>query len=182
MRTLFAAAVAAALLALPAHAAEMYLQIKAAKQGEIRGDVTRKGAEGRIAVIDAGHAIVSPRDAASGQATGKRQHKPLTITKAIDRSTPLIFQALATNENLPEVILEIWGAPAGGPKTASSISSVRFASIKLVNATVAESEVKIKAGSSTPEQEVSFVYQKIIWTWDAGGVTTEIDALGAPTR
>jgi len=27
-------------------------------------------------------------DAASGQATGKRQHKPLTVIKPIDKSTP----------------------------------------------------------------------------------------------
>jgi hypothetical protein len=32
--------------------------------------------------------VVSPRDAASGLPTGKRQHKPLTITKEIDKSSP----------------------------------------------------------------------------------------------
>jgi hypothetical protein len=35
--------------------------------------------------------IVSPRDSASGLPTGKRQHKPLTITKELDRSSPLLF-------------------------------------------------------------------------------------------
>lgn len=35
-------------------------------------------------------AIVSPRDAASGQASGKRMHKPFTITKEWDSATPLI--------------------------------------------------------------------------------------------
>lgn len=34
-------------------------------------------------------AKVSPRDSASWLATGKRQHKPFTITKEIDKSTPL---------------------------------------------------------------------------------------------
>lgn len=37
--------------------------------------------------------ITSPRDSASGQATGKRQHKPFTITKELDRSTPMLFRA-----------------------------------------------------------------------------------------
>jgi hypothetical protein len=32
--------------------------------------------------------VVSPRDAASGQATGKRQHKPFTITKELDKMSP----------------------------------------------------------------------------------------------
>jgi type VI protein secretion system component Hcp len=33
------------------------------------------------------------RDAASGMATGKRQHKPLTITKEIDKSSPMLMRA-----------------------------------------------------------------------------------------
>lgn len=32
--------------------------------------------------------IVSPRDAASGLPTGKRQHKPFVITKELDKSSP----------------------------------------------------------------------------------------------
>lgn len=36
-------------------------------------------------------AIVSPRDAASGLPTGKRQHKPVTIVKELDKSTPLLM-------------------------------------------------------------------------------------------
>lgn len=35
-------------------------------------------------------AIVSPRDAASGLPTGKRQHKPFVITKEYDKSSPLL--------------------------------------------------------------------------------------------
>ena len=34
--------------------------------------------------------IPEPRDAASGLPTGKRQHKPLTLTKPIDKSTPML--------------------------------------------------------------------------------------------
>ncbi len=34
--------------------------------------------------------VVSPRDAASGLPTGKRQHKPIRIVKEIDKSSPLI--------------------------------------------------------------------------------------------
>jgi len=35
-------------------------------------------------------AIVSPRDAASGLPTGKRQHKPIKFTKEIDKSSPVL--------------------------------------------------------------------------------------------
>ena len=44
--------------------------------------------------------VVSPRDPASGLPTGKRSHKPLTITKQIDAASPLLYNACVTNENL----------------------------------------------------------------------------------
>lgn len=34
--------------------------------------------------------ILSPRDAASGLPTGKRQHKPFVITKELDKSSPVL--------------------------------------------------------------------------------------------
>lgn len=42
------------------------------------------------------HSIKSPRDAASGLATGKRQHKPMTITKELDKSSPQLFSLVVT--------------------------------------------------------------------------------------
>src|SRR5215207_5809794 len=53
------------------------------------------------------HEIVSPRDAASGLPTGKRQHKPFVITKEIDKTTPLLLNALVNNENLVTVKVAI---------------------------------------------------------------------------
>jgi len=40
------------------------------------------------------------RDAASGLPTGKRQHKPLTVTKEIDKATPMLMQG-SVNGSLP---------------------------------------------------------------------------------
>jgi len=35
-------------------------------------------------------AYLAPRDSASGQATGKRQHKPITVIKEWDKATPML--------------------------------------------------------------------------------------------
>ena len=82
-----------------------YLKLKGQKQGTIKGSVTQKGREGKIAVIAVTHEIISPRDAASGLPTGKRMHKPFVITKVItkklDKSSPLLYNALVNNENIP---------------------------------------------------------------------------------
>lgn len=42
------------------------------------------------------HSITSPRDAASGLPTGKRQHKPMTIVKEWSKSTPQLFSLVVT--------------------------------------------------------------------------------------
>jgi len=44
--------------------------------------------------------IQSPRDAQSGAVTGKRMHKPITITKEVDKSTPLVMSGENPTESL----------------------------------------------------------------------------------
>ena len=39
--------------------------------------------------------ILSPRDAASGLPTGKRQHKPFVITKELDKSSPVLAKGVS---------------------------------------------------------------------------------------
>ena len=87
------------------------------KQGEITGSCTFKGRDGTSVVVGLSHSIVSPRDPASGLPTGKRQHKPLVITKYIDKATPLLYNTLVMNENLTPVMLSFYrpdAANAGG--------------------------------------------------------------------
>jgi len=45
-------------------------------------------------VIAVEHEVLSPCDAASGLPTGKRQHKPLSITKEVDKSSPFYIASL----------------------------------------------------------------------------------------
>lgn len=46
--------------------------------------------------VSLSHSIKSPRDSASGLATGKRMHKPMTITKSLDKSSPQLFTLVVT--------------------------------------------------------------------------------------
>jgi type VI secretion system secreted protein Hcp len=68
-----------------------------------------------LAISGYSHQVASPRDSASGQATGKRQHKPLTITKEIDKATPLLMRAIFTNQTLPIVQMSL-NDPDGKPE------------------------------------------------------------------
>ena len=126
------------------------------------------GKEDSISVISISHELVSPRDPATGLPTGKRQHKPLAIVKLIDRSTPLLYRALVTNEKMTTFNLAFYVTPPGGQE-------VKQFTIDLVNANIFFINQVNQNSNSTPElmkfaeyEEVSFTYQKIIWTWSNG--------------
>ncbi|MBW8732804.1 MAG: type VI secretion system tube protein Hcp [Asticcacaulis sp.] len=79
---LWAIAAAAAMLAMgtAAQADTGFLSIKGQKSGEIKGDVTQKGHEGWNSVVAIDYGISTPTDGASGLATGRRTHQPISFT------------------------------------------------------------------------------------------------------
>lgn len=151
-----------------------YLKLEGETQGPIDGSVTQAGREDSIMVIAFDHSINSPRDAASGLPTGKRQHGPVTIVKEIDKSTPLLLQALTQNENIKTFKLDCW-------QPSSTGQEVQYYTIELVNASISKITQRM-LNNKTPEnmqykefEEISFCYQKIIWTFQDGGITAEDD-------
>jgi len=152
---------------------EAYLKCVGQVQGDFEGPVAQKGFEKSVAVDVAGHAIISPRDAASGIPTGKRQHKPFTITKSVDKTTPLFYNALTRNENLSSCTIRFI-RPAGDGTNGN------YYTVKLTNANVASVQFKKGdarggAGRFGEYEEIEFTYQKIEWTITAGAITAEDD-------
>jgi type VI secretion system secreted protein Hcp len=151
-----------------------YLSIVAEKQGPIRGSVTQKGREGTIMVIGAMHEVVCPRDPASGQPTGKRAHKPFTVLKELDRSTPLLFNVLCHNEIIRSWELQFWRPSPTGVER-------QHYTVRLVNANISSIHFKqpnnriAKLAQFPQYEEVSFTYQKIEWLWTEGGIMASDD-------
>jgi type VI secretion system secreted protein Hcp len=75
------------------------------------------------------------RDAASGLATGKRQHRPFTVIKPLDKATPLLMDVLTNGQPLPNVTLE---ATEAVPGTAGAVTYFRY---KLQDARVTSYEM-----------------------------------------
>jgi type VI secretion system secreted protein Hcp len=144
------------------------------KQGNIKGGVSLAGRKDSILVLGCNHEIISPRDIASGLPTGQRQHKPLTITKALDCSSPLLMNVLATNENIKTLLLQFWQTDRVGKE-------VPLYSIRLDNASISAVRFEMPFDSTPeskqyPEHEViSFCYGKISWTWEQGGISAQDD-------
>lgn len=151
-----------------------YLKMEGEKSGAVKGSVTQKGREDSIMVIAVEHDVVSPRDAASGLATGKRQHKPFVITKEVDKSTPVLFSILCNNEIVKKWELQFWKPDKTGVEkqhykvelTNASITGIRF---EMLNNKYPENM------QFAEREHVAFAYQKITWTWTDGGITAEDD-------
>ena len=56
-------------------------------------------------VLKFSYSVLSPRDVSTGQARGKRQHKPIVITREPGAASPQFFTALVTNEALKPVVI-----------------------------------------------------------------------------
>jgi len=151
-----------------------YLKMKGQKSGAVKGSVTQKGRADTIMVVAYSHEVVSPRDAASGLPTGKRMHKPITITKEIDKASPILFNIMINNENITEFELDFWRPSAQG-------AEAHFYTVKLTNANICQMheymlDNKVPENMKFPPMEtVSFTYQKIEWTWVDGGITANDD-------
>ena len=154
---------------------EKFLKVKGAAQGDITGSVTQKGKEGTIAVIAIDHSIISPRDPASGLPTGKRMNSPLVIVTHIDKATPLLYQALVTNENLPTVELDFYKTGQDGVEKIYFKIVLTNANLSSINQTKLNSQDDPNTNLFGEYEELSFTYQKIQWTWIDGGITAEDD-------
>jgi len=151
-----------------------YMRLTGETQGEIKGSVTQAGREDSIMVIGFSHEVVSPRDAASGLPTGKRQHKPFSIIKEIDKSTPLLMNVLVNNENIKDWELRFWQPSKSGKE-------VQFYTVQLLNASIASIRAEL-LNNRYPEnmqhkerEHIAFCYQKITWTYEDGGISAEDD-------
>lgn len=145
---------------------EFYVTIEGTKQGAFKGESVREAHNKKIAGLSYAHEITSPRDVATGQASGKRQHGPVVITKEWGASSPQIFQALVTNEVLKSVLFEFYHTTPDGLEEV-------YHTVKLVNATVSRVRQMTGKGESAGSakttsvydthelEEVSFTYQRI---------------------
>lgn len=140
---------------------EYYLSIEGTKQGKFKGESDRQSHKDKMPGFSFGSAITSPRDASSGQATGKRHHEPVIARKKVGAASPQIVQALCTNESLKSVLFEFVHTTKDGTEQV-------FYTIKLTNATISGHRTYLPDLSGDQQkldlsEEIAFTFQKIEW-------------------
>ena len=104
---------------------------------------------GNIEVLSWSWGITSPRDHASGQASGKRQYQPVIIRKRIDKASPLLAKAIDNSTHYKQLVLTV-PASNGGPSYTVTFTDVMVSSFQ-----------EQADGLTPPSEDVSFTFQKI---------------------
>jgi type VI secretion system secreted protein Hcp len=115
------------------------------------------------------YAIQSPRDIATGQASGKRQHEPIKITKEWGAASPQFLNSLANNKVLPKLNLNFL-------KTDPQGITQPYFTISLTNAALAgygrkpftHHPPKHRLLDTHELEEIAFTFQKIVIAHHSG--------------
>ncbi len=147
-------------------------------QGRIDGEATQRGRERQHRLLAYSHEIVSPRDPASGQATGKRQHQPFRIVKLINEGSPKLLTAMKNNEALTEVVVDIWTPSVTGVETKLLTYTLKNARIVSLRPWM-PNKSDTSAQPYPPAEEIAFVYESIRLTFHNGGIESTDDWNGS---
>lgn len=166
-----------------------YLTIEGNAQGLISedaftadsvGNIYVEGHENEILVQAVKHVVTVPTDPQSGQPTGQRAHKPLTVTTALNKSSPLLYNALSNGEMLPNVELKWYRTSVDGTQQ-------HFFTTQLTDATIVNIDLRMPHAQD-PDQtaytqlmDIAFAYRKIDWKHEVSG-TEGSDDWRAPSE
>jgi type VI secretion system secreted protein Hcp len=156
VRSRFLAVTCVVVAAIPALAA------LAAMEGTISVQGSRQGTFKSAHVLEVHTSIVSSRDPQSKMDTGRRQHQPIVIVKEIDADSSRYMKALTSNELLTQVVIEFKGPQGKSPRT-----------LKLVDALITEIKRVPRAGGTGENEEISFTYREIEWTYVNGSKSAQ---------
>ena len=141
-------------------ALRFYVTIKGTKTGNFKGESLRKGHENELEGLGFQYGVRVPVDPATGTATGKREHGPVTMTKAWGAASPQLFQALVMNEALDSVRFEFYRVDRTGVEGIFQRITLGSASVASINQHVEPTYDPARV--NYPElEEIAFVFGKI---------------------
>jgi type VI secretion system secreted protein Hcp len=149
----------------------VHLKLTLEKQGEVKGEssVETLNRKDTIECMFFQHKVKTAREANTNIMLGRRQYEPIVVRKEIDKASPMLLQALTTNEKVKEATFLFFR-----PNKTGDGTSEQFYTITLKNGNIAgvyQCNPDTKDGSDVhmkPYEEVEFVFQDIEWRHETG--------------
>ncbi len=165
---------------------QAHISINATKQGQFKGEGIQTARKDKwMPVLSFDMEVVSPRDVATGQASGKRQWRPVKVVKEWGAASPQALLACSTNEVLKSVTVEFTKTNANGQEyvyqtlklTNGTISNIR----RFTGAGNSESSSRHTSANDTMELEEWSMTFQTIEVDDTDGKTSFSDDWAATT-
>jgi len=150
-----------------------YMTIVAENQGSIEGECDLEGREGALVVQAIQHSVKLPTDQ-RGLPNGRRVHMPITILKELDRTSPMLYQALSEGELLSQVVIDWYRIDSAGMEELYYRQSLKNAQITAIEFIV-ENETDMANSKLGHMEKVSLIYDSITWSHEADGIEFEDD-------
>ena len=154
-----------------------YISIEGSTQGNITqgaftadsvGNVYVEGHEDQMIVQAVDHSVTVPTDPQSGQPSGQRVHRPFIFTSALNKATPLMYNALAAGEMLPKVEVEWYRTSVDGKQEIFFKTVIEDAVIVDITTKLPHAQNEDNS-NYTQLVDVSLSYRKITWSHDISG-------------
>lgn len=148
-------------MAIPA-----YLWIKDDGGALIRGGSDVKDRESSIEVKGFHHNLMIPTDNGTGKTTGTRQHSSMLLVKDFDSSSPYLYKAVATGQNLKSAEIKWYHINDAGQE-------VEYFNIWLENVRVVSISPNMTVGGDPNENHMESIelrYEKITWKYVDGNI------------
>lgn len=134
----------------------------------VKGESTAKGYAGTIELRNWSFSCSTPADFVTKQATGRMQVTDLSVTKALDKSSPILIMACKENRVFSKAELIV--RKAGGDQR-------EFYRVEMKNMRVRGVAVKGHGSDGiTPEETVALSFQRISWNYMEQQVTGTMQA------
>jgi type VI secretion system secreted protein Hcp len=137
-------------------------------QGNITGSSFKQGQEDKIEVLAFDHLVELPARQDTQVTTGDPLHRPITLSKEVDGSTPKLYQALCRREILESVEIRWFRHNPDGKEEL-------FYMITLTNALIVRMQpwgadfLDERLEHYRPMEKVAMAYEAIRWSWGLDG-------------
>ena len=135
----------------------------------IPGSTSVAGREGCIEVLEFEHQVYLPTDRDDGTITGTRKHEAMTVHKAFDKSSSLLFKKVCTGETIPNILIRWYQITARGEEVCyyeHTLEKCKIASVKSYM-----HNVKDRSKDQYVHQEAVVIrYEKITWNYLDGNL------------
>jgi len=150
-------------------AVPLHLWLKDEGGADILGSSEVIGREGSIEVLSLTHGLHTQTDGSTGRLMGTRSHRPLTIEKEIDRSSALLYRAVATGATLKSGELQFYRANDAGREEA--YFTIAMKNVKVVGISPRVLNIKEVASQQRNHFEVvELRYEEITWKYADGNM------------